>query len=162
MTNIKKVAVIMGSDSDLRVVSKTATKLKELGAKFNIYILSAHKTLKETISFSENAAKEGYGVIIAAAGMAAHLAGIVAANTVLPVIGLPINCSLNGLDALFSTVQMPKGVPVLTVGIDAAENAAIAACKILALENVTIREKLIEMKKTIEEETIKKNENLKF
>lgn len=154
----KKVAVLMGSKSDMPIVEKAINKLKEFEIKTEIFIMSAHKSPNYTINFAKKAEENGFLVIIAAAGMAAHLAGILAANTTLPVIGLPINCSINGLDALFSTVQMPKGVPVLTVGINASENAAIAACQILALSDEKLKEKLKEMKEKLEEDIIKQNE----
>lgn len=153
----KKVAVLMGSKSDLSVVERTIEKLKQFEIETDTFIMSAHKSPNYTIDFAKNAQKKGYGVIIAAAGMAAHLAGIVAANTILPVIGLPIKCSIEGLDALFSTVQMPKGVPVLTVGINASENAAIAACQILALKDVSLEKKLKKMKEELEKEIISEN-----
>ncbi len=154
----KKVAVLMGSKSDMPIVEKSINKLKEFEIKTEIFIMSAHKSPNYTINFAKKAEENGFLVIIAAAGMAAHLAGIIAANTTLPVIGLPINCSINGLDALFSTVQMPKGVPVLTVGINASENAAIAACQILALNDKELKEKLKKMKKKLEEDIINQNE----
>ncbi len=156
----KKVAVLMGSKSDMAVVEKTINKLKEFEIETKVFIMSAHKSPNYTINFAKKAEENGFLVIIAAAGMAAHLAGVIAANTTLPVIGLPINCSINGLDALFSTVQMPKGVPVLTVGIDACENAAIAACQILALNDEKLKEKLKNMKKQLEEDIINQNEKI--
>ncbi len=159
---MKKVAVVMGSSSDLPIVTKVVEKLNFFEIPHEKHIMSAHKSPKMTIAFAEKAEKENFGVIIAAAGMAAHLAGIIAAHTTIPVIGLPINCSLNGLDALFSTVQMPKGVPVLTVGIDCAENAAIAACEILSLGETSLKNKLKEMKKNLENEIISQNEKFNF
>ena len=155
----RKVAVLMGSESDMPIVEKTIKKLEEFKIETKVYILSAHKSPNMTISFAKKADKE-FSVIVAAAGMAAHLAGIVAANTTLPVIGLPINCSVGGLDSLFSTVQMPKGVPVLTVGINAAENAAIAACQILATSDKNLKEKLKKMKENLENRIIEQNQNL--
>ena len=155
----RKVAVLMGSESDMPIVEKTIKKLEEFKIETKVYILSAHKSPNMTISFAKKADKE-FSVIVAAAGMAAHLAGIVAANTTLPVIGLPINCSVGGLDSLFSTVQMPKGVPVLTVGINAAENAAIAACQILATSDKYLKEKLKKMKENLENRIIEQNQNL--
>ena len=155
----KKVAILMGSKNDMPVVEKSIDKLKEFEIETKVYILSAHKSPNITISFAKKADKE-FGIIIAAAGMAAHLAGIVAANTTLPVIGLPIKCGIEGLDSLFSTVQMPKGVPVLTVGINAAENAAIAACQILALYDDLLKEKLQKMKENLEKQIIEQNKNL--
>lgn len=156
----KKVAVLMGSKSDMPIVEKTINKLKEFNIKTETFIMSAHKSPNYTINFAKQAEKNNFLIIIAAAGMAAHLAGIIAANTTLPVIGLPINCSINGLDALFSTVQMPKGVPVLTVGINASENAAIAACQILALNDENLKEKLKKMKKKLEENIVNQNKQI--
>ena len=156
----KKVAVLMGSESDMPIVEKAIKKLKNFEIKTEVFIISSHKSPNLALSFAKNAEKNNFGVIIAAAGMAAHLAGFIAANTTLPVIGLPINCTLNGLDSLFSTVQMPKGVPVLTVGINAAENAAIATCQILALNNENLQNKLKKIKKELEDEIVKKNETI--
>ena len=133
---MKKVAIIMGSDSDLPVVEKAVNTLKEYGVGFEIHVFSAHRTPVEARDFSLNAKANGFGVIIAAAGKAAHLAGAIAANTTLPVIGLPVKSSnLDGIDALLSTVQMPSGVPVATVAIDGAVNAALLSIQILAVEN---------------------------
>ena len=127
----KKVAILMGSDSDLPVVKGAIQTLKDFGLSVEVHVISAHRTPKQACDFSTNAIENGFGVIICAAGKAAHLAGIIAALTTLPVIGLPIKSStLDGLDALLSTVQMPKGVPVATVAIDGAENAAILAIQI--------------------------------
>ncbi len=156
-----KVAVVMGSDSDLEVVKKAISQLKYFEIPTKVFIMSAHKSPDMVINFSKNADSKGFKVIIAAAGMAAHLAGIIAAHTTLPVIGIPINCSLNGLDALFSTLQMPKGVPVLTVGINSAQNAAIAACQILAIHDESLKVKLQNMKKELEK-IKEKNENISF
>ena len=131
---MKKVAVIMGSDSDLPVVQKAIDTLKSFGVPFEVHVFSAHRTPDEAKSFSDSARENGFGVIIAAAGMAAHLAGAIAANTTLPVIGIPIKGSkLDGMDALLSTVMMPSGIPVATVAIDGAANAAILAVQILAV-----------------------------
>ena len=122
---MKKIAVIMGSDSDLLVVSKAADTLKNLGIPFEMHVFSAHRTPEEAKEFSVNARRNGFGAIIAAAGMAAHLAGAIAANTTLPVIGIPMKSgNLGGIDALLSTVQMPSGIPVATVAVDGAVNAA--------------------------------------
>ena len=140
---MKKVAVIMGSDSDLKVVEKAITTLKNYGVETEVHIYSAHRTPVEAKEFTANARANGIGVIIAAAGKAAHLAGAIAANTTLPVIGIPIKASaLEGIDALLSTVQMPAGIPVATVAIDGAENAALLAIQILAVEDKTLAEKL--------------------
>lgn len=140
---MKKVAVIMGSDSDLKVVEKAITTLKNYGVETEVHIYSAHRTPVEAKEFTANARANGIGVIIAAAGKAAHLAGAIAANTTLPVIGIPIKASaLEGIDALLSTVQMPAGIPVATVAIDGAENAALLAIQILAVEDKELAEKL--------------------
>ncbi|MBQ9081443.1 MAG: 5-(carboxyamino)imidazole ribonucleotide mutase [Clostridia bacterium] len=140
---MKKVAVIMGSDSDLPVVSKAIDTLKEYGVPYEVHVYSAHRTPLEAKEFSENARQNGYGAIIAAAGKAAHLAGALAANTTLPVIGIPVKSStLDGLDALLSTVQMPAGIPVATVAIDGAANAALLAIEILSVSDEILAEKL--------------------
>ncbi len=140
---MKKIGIIMGSDSDLPVVEKALTTLKEFNVPFEVHILSAHRTPEKVREFSLSARSNGFGAIIAAAGKAAHLAGAVAANTTLPVIGLPIKSSnLDGIDALLSTVQMPSGVPVATVAIDGAVNAALLCLQILSLEDETIAAKL--------------------
>ena len=140
---MKKVAVIRGSDSDLPVVEKALEKLKEFSVPFEAHVYSAHRTPEQARDFSANARANGFGVIIAAAGKAAHLAGSVAANTTLPVIGIPIKASaLDGLDALLSTVQMPPGMPVATVAIDGAANAALLAMQILAVEDAELAQKL--------------------
>ena len=140
---MKKVAVIMGSDSDLPVVEKALEKLQEFSVPFEPHVYSAHRTPEHARDFSTNARANGFGVIIAAAGKAAHLAGSIAANTTLPVIGIPIKASaLDGLDALLSTVQMPPGMPVATVAIDGAANAALLAMQILAVEDAELAQKL--------------------
>ena len=133
---LRKVAVVMGSDSDLGVMRACADTLKALGIPFSVRVLSAHRTPDAARAFASEARENGFGVIIAAAGKAAHLAGAMAANTTLPVIGVPITSStLDGLDALLSTVQMPPGMPVATVAIDGAKNAALLAAQILAVED---------------------------
>ena len=140
---MKKVAIIMGSDSDLPVVSKACDTLKQFGVPCEMHIYSAHRTPEEAKQFSETAREKGFGVIIAAAGMAAHLAGAVAANTTLPVIGIPMKSKyLDGIDALLSTVQMPSGIPVATVAIDGAVNAALLAVEILAVTDGELAAKL--------------------
>ena len=147
---MKKVAVIMGSDSDLPVVGKAIDKLKSFGVPVEAHVMSAHRTPAAAAAFASSAAREGFGVVIAAAGKAAHLAGVLAAHTVLPVIGIPVKSStLDGLDALLATVQMPSGIPVATVAIDGAENAAILAVQMLALEDAELRTKLLEMKESM-------------
>ena len=140
---MKKVSIVMGSDSDLKVVEKAILTLKDFGVPTEVHIYSAHRTPVEAKEFTQNARQNGIGVIIACAGKAAHLAGAIAANTTLPVIGVPIKASvLDGLDALLSTVQMPAGIPVATVAIDGAENAALLAIQILAVEDLSLAEKL--------------------
>ena len=141
---MKKVAVIMGSDSDLPVVSKAIDTLKNFGVPFEVHVFSAHRTPVEARDFSLSAREKGFGAIIAAAGKAAHLAGAIAANTTLPVIGIPVKSStLDGLDALLSTVQMPGGIPVATVAIDGAQNAALLAVQILSVEDKALADKLL-------------------
>ena len=140
---MKKVAVVMGSDSDLKVVEKAILTLKDYGVETEVHIYSAHRTPVEAKEFTQNARDNGIGVIIACAGKAAHLAGAIAANTTLPVIGIPIKASaLEGMDALLSTVQMPAGIPVATVAIDGAENAALLAIQILAVTDEQLAVKL--------------------
>lgn len=140
---MKKVAIVMGSDSDLPVVKSAMDKLAEFGVPYEVHIYSAHRTPEQARAFSINARKQGFGAIIAAAGKAAHLAGALAANTTLPVIGIPIKSStLDGLDALLSTVQMPSGIPVATVAIDGAANAALLAMQMLSIEDAKLAERL--------------------
>ncbi len=140
---MKKVGIIMGSDSDLPVVEKAVTTLEELGVPYEVHVYSAHRTPSETKEFAVNARKNGFGAVICAAGKAAHLAGAVAANTTLPVIGIPVKSSaLDGLDALLSTVQMPGGIPVATVAIDGAANAALLAAEIIAVTDGELAERL--------------------
>ena len=157
----KKAAVIMGSDSDFPVVSAAVKRLKSIGIPTEVHVMSAHRTPEAAAEFSKNAKANGFGVILAAAGKAAHLAGVLAAHTTLPVIGIPIKSStLDGLDALLATVQMPSGIPVATVAIDGADNAAILAAQILALSDDTIAQKLAEMKTQMAEGVAKKDEAL--
>ena len=140
---MKKVAIIMGSDSDFPVVSKAVKKLKEFGVEYEVHVMSAHRTPDAAIEFSANAKKNGFGVIIAAAGMAAHLAGVLAAKTTLPVIGIPCKgANFDGMDALLSTVQMPTGIPVATVAINGGANAALLAAQIIAVEDKELALKL--------------------
>ena len=140
---MKKIGIIMGSDSDLPVVQKAINTLREFDVPFEVHVYSAHRTPAEAREFAVNARKNGFGAIIAAAGMAAHLAGAMAAGTTLPVIGIPIKSAvLGGIDALLSTVQMPSGLPVATVAIDGAANAALLAVQILAVEDGALAEKL--------------------
>lgn len=155
---MKKVAFIMGSDSDLPVAEKAFEVFKEYGVPFEVHVYSAHRTPAEAKAFSENAEKNGFGAIICAAGKAAHLAGAIAANTVLPVIGIPVKSStLDGLDALLSTVQMPAGIPVATVAIDGAKNAALLAIQILAVSDSALSEKLKASRKAAAENVLKKD-----
>ena len=140
---MKKIGIIMGSDSDLPVVEKAIDTLKQYSVPFEVHVYSAHRTPLEAKEFSSNARKNGFGAIIAAAGMAAHLAGAIAANTTLPVIGIPIKSkNLYGIDALLSKVMMPTGMPVATVAIDGAANAALLAIQMLAIEDSDLADKL--------------------
>lgn len=140
---MKKVAVIMGSDSDLPVVKNAITELKSYGVPYEAHVMSAHRTPALAAEFAEKAADAGFGVIICAAGMAAHLAGVIAGHTTLPVIGIPCkSAALEGMDALLATVMMPPGIPVATVGIDGAKNAAILAVQMLALSDEGLAEQL--------------------
>ena len=140
---MKKVGIVMGSDSDLPVIQKAVDVLASLEIPYEVHVYSAHRTPDEARDFARNARKNGFGVMIAAAGMAAHLAGAVAANTTLPVIGIPCKSSnLDGIDALLSTVQMPTGIPVATVAINGGANAALLSAQILALEDPALAEKL--------------------
>lgn len=140
---MKKVGILMGSDSDLPVVQKAFSVLRELGIPFEAHVMSAHRTPGETAQFAKEAAANGFGVLIGAAGMAAHLAGALAANTVLPVIGLPIKGgAADGMDALLATVEMPAGIPVATVALGGGANAALLAAQILAVSDEALTEKL--------------------
>ena len=140
---MKKVGIVMGSDSDLPIIKKATDMLESLGIPFEVHVYSAHRTPEQARDFSVNARKNGFGVIIAAAGMAAHLAGAVAANTTLPVIGIPCKGPvLDGMDALLATVQMPTGIPVATVAINGGANAALLAAQILAVEDKELAAKL--------------------
>lgn len=154
----KKVAVIMGSDSDFPVVKAAVEKLKSFGVPYEVRVMSAHRTPDAAAEFSKNAAANGFGVIIAAAGMAAHLGGVLAAHTTLPVIGIPIrSAALDGMDALLATVQMPPGVPVATVGINAAANAGVLAVQMLALSDPALAEALAKMKQDMADGVAKKD-----
>ncbi|MBQ6818881.1 MAG: 5-(carboxyamino)imidazole ribonucleotide mutase [Clostridia bacterium] len=140
---MKKIAIMMGSDSDLPVVEKAIAVLKQFEVPYEVHVYSAHRTPEEAKVFSENARKNGFGAIIAAAGMAAHLAGAIAANTTLPVVGIPVvSGGLGGLDALLSTVQMPSGIPVATVAMNGAANAALLCIEMLAITDETLAAKL--------------------
>ena len=163
MPTAKKVAVIMGSDSDLPVVMPAIQVLKRFGIETEARVMSAHRTPELAAQFSSKARENGFGVIIAAAGKAAHLAGVLAAHTTLPVIGIPVKSStLDGLDALLATVQMPSGIPVATVAIDGAKNAALLAVQILALSDEALSDKLMEMKTKMNDEVIEKDKKLQL
>ena len=155
---MKKVAIIMGSDSDLPVVEKAAAKLAEFDVPIEVHVFSAHRTPDQARDFARNARANGFGAIIAAAGMAAHLAGAIAANTFLPVVGIPLKSkSLDGVDALLSTVQMPSGIPVATVGIDGAVNAALLCVQMLALSDEALADKLAAARAAETEKVLAKN-----
>ena len=155
---MKKVGIIMGSDSDLPVVEKAIDTLKQFGVPTEVHVFSAHRTPEEARNFSLEARKNVFGAIIAAAGMAAHLAGAIAANTTLPVIGIPVKSNkLDGVDALLSTVMMPSGIPVATVAIDGAVNAALLSVEILAVSDETLAEKLDSLRKEGSEKVLMKN-----
>lgn len=157
----KKVAIIMGSDSDLPVVKGAINSLKAFSIPVEVHVMSAHRTPQKACEFASNARENGFGVVIAAAGMAAHLAGVLAAHTTLPVIGIPCkSTSFDGLDALLSTVQMPKGIPVATVAVDGAANAGILAAQILGVYDEDIAAKLSKAKKDMAEEVAQKDEKL--
>ena len=158
---MKKVAVIMGSDSDWGVVQKAVKVLKSYEIPCEVHVMSAHRTPAQASEFAANAKANGFGVIIAAAGMAAHLAGVLAAHTTIPVIGIPIqSAGLGGMDALLATVQMPTGIPVATVAVNGAGNAAHLAAQMLALSDETLAAKLEEGKKKMEEEVILKDQKM--
>ena len=145
---MRKVGIVMGSDSDLPVIEKAVKILRELDVPFEAHVYSAHRTPEEARSFALNARENGFGVILAAAGMAAHLAGAIAANTTLPVIGIPCRGpALDGMDALLSTVQMPSGIPVATVGGGSGANAALLAAEILAVEDETLAARLADKRR---------------
>lgn len=155
---MKKIGIVMGSDSDMPVVSKAIDTLNDLGVQYEVHIYSAHRTPQEAKAFAEGAVEAGFGAIIAAAGKAAHLAGAIAANTTLPVIGIPVKSStLDGLDALLSTVQMPSGIPVATVAIDGAANAALLAVQMLAIEDEALALKLSEQRKANAQKVLEKD-----
>lgn len=158
---MKKVAIIMGSDSDLPTVTPAIKQLKDLEIETEVRVISAHRTPKEAQAFSENAVDNGFGVIIAAAGMAAHLGGVLAASTTLPVIGIPCSSKvLDGMDAMLATVMMPPGIPVATVGVNAAKNAALLAAEILAVGDDALAEKLKTMRQEMAEAVIEKDKAL--
>lgn len=157
----KKVGIIIGSDSDLPVMKGCISTLKKFGVEYTLNVMSAHRTPAKAMEFAKNAKENGYGVIIAAAGKAAHLAGVLAAHTTLPIIGVPVKSStFDGLDALLSTVQMPKGVPVATVAVDGADNAAILACQMMGIYDSELGEKLLQYKIDMENEVIEKDKKI--
>lgn len=159
---MRKVAIVMGSDSDLPIMQKAVDILKNLEIEYEVRILSAHRTPEACAFFSRTAEENGFGAIIAAAGKAAHLAGAIAANTSLPVIGVPIKSStLDGLDALLSTVQMPSGMPVATVAIDGAENAAILAGQIISLTDAGLAARISAMRAANTEKVLEKDKKLR-
>jgi 5-(carboxyamino)imidazole ribonucleotide mutase len=156
-----KILVLIGSDSDLPVVQDGLKFLKDIGVPFKLDISSAHRQPEKTVNYAQQARKEGFEVIIAVAGMAAHLPGVIASHTTIPVIGVPTSGGvLNGVDALLSIVQMPKGIPVATVGIDASRNAAILACKILSIKYDEVRKKLEKMKTDMKKQNEDKSKKL--
>lgn len=155
---MKKVAIVMGSDSDLPIVTPAIKQLKELGIELEVRVISAHRTPDEAHEFSSNAIDNGFGVIIAAAGMAAHLGGVLAASTTLPVIGIPCSSKvLDGMDAMLATVMMPPGIPVATVGVNAAKNAALLAAEIIAVGDDALMDKLIKMRKDMAQQVREKD-----
>ena len=158
---MKKVGIVMGSDSDLPILRKTMDTLTSLDIPFECHVYSAHRTPEEARDFALNARKNGIGVMIAAAGMAAHLPGVIAASTTLPVIGVPINSTLDGMDALLAIVQMPPGIPVATVGINASLNAAILAVQMLSLADADLASRLAAYKENLKKKIEKANEDLK-
>ena len=163
MQNNPLVGIIMGSDSDLPVMEKTVNVLKEFDVPFEVKILSAHRTPEEHSKYAKTAAERGLKVIIAAAGMAAHLPGVTAGQTILPVIGVPIKSSFqDGLDSLLSIVQMPPGIPVATVTVNGAKNAGLLAVQIIATGDAILQNKFVEYKLKMAEESMKKNDNLEL
>ena len=162
MISLQKVAVVMGSDSDLPVIKKTLAQLRNFEVPYEVRVISAHRTPDLAEQFAKEAKDKGFGVIIAAAGKAAHLGGVIASYTTLPVIGLPIKSStMDGLDSLLSIVQMPKGVPVATVAIDGGENAGLLAVQMLAIAEKSLQDKLEEFKLKMAEEIFKKDKQLR-
>lgn len=158
---MKKIAIIMGSDSDLPVVEKAAGIFRQFDVPFEVHVFSAHRTPEEAKAFSQGAREAGFAAIIAAAGMAAHLAGAVAANTTLPVIGVPVvSGGLGGIDALLSTVQMPTGIPVATVAINGAANAALLCIQMLAIHDETLMKKLEDRRRTDSAKILAKNQEI--
>ena len=155
---MKKVGILMGSDSDLPIIEKSIQTLKDFDVPYEVHVYSAHRTPENALEFSSNARNNNFGVIICAAGMAAHLAGAIAANTVLPVIGIPCKSSnLDGIDALLSTVQMPPGIPVATVAINGGVNAALLAIQILSLADNSLYDKLLKRRESDKEKVLEKD-----
>lgn len=154
---MRKIGIIMGSDSDLPVVEKAAAVLDDLQIPYEMHVYSAHRTPDEVREFSEHARENGFGVIICAAGMAAHLAGVVAASTTLPIIGIPIKSTVEGMDALLATVMMPSGIPVATVAINGSKNAAYLAAEMLAISDPELADRLKKVRKEGAENVLKKN-----
>lgn len=158
---MRKVGIVMGSDSDLPIIQKATNTLKEFGVPFEVHVYSAHRTPEEARAFALGARNNGFGCIIAAAGMAAHLAGAIAANTTLPVIGIPCkSTTLDGIDALLSTVQMPTGIPVATVAINGGANAALLALQILAVSDEELAKKLDDKRKKDAEAVLLKDKGI--
>ncbi len=158
---MKKVGIVMGSDSDLPIVKKAIDTLKDFGVPFEVHVYSAHRTPEQAKAFAANAKAEDFGVIIAAAGMAAHLAGALAANTVLPVIGIPCKSScFDGMDALLSTVMMPTGIPVATVAVNGAANAALLAIQILAVSDEALYAKLVAKRENDAKKVLQKDASI--
>jgi len=157
---MKKVAIIMGSDSDLPIAEKAAAQLRELDIPFEVHVMSAHRTPDEACNIAKNAKDNGFGVLISIAGMAAHLGGVLAANTTLPIIGVPGKSSFEGLDALLATVQMPSGIPVATVAVNGSKNAAILAAQMLALGDADLDAKLVAMREAMADEVRAKDANI--
>lgn len=159
---MKKVCIVMGSDSDLSVMEAAVTRLESFGVPYEVRVVSAHRTPVAAEQLAKNAREEGFGVIIAAAGKAAHLGGVIAAYTTLPVIGVPIKTSMmGGLDSLLSMVQMPKGIPVACVAVDGADNAAILAVQMLAVEDAVLSERLTQFKADMAAEVLAKDEKVR-
>ena len=157
---MKKVAIIMGSDSDLPIAKKAAAQLKAFDIPFEVHVMSAHRTPDEACAFAKSAKENGFGVLISIAGMAAHLGGVLAANTTLPIIGVPGKSSFEGLDALLATVQMPSGIPVATVAVNGSKNAAILAAQMLALSDEELDKKLVAMRQEMADEVRRKDEKI--
>ncbi|MBR3203089.1 MAG: 5-(carboxyamino)imidazole ribonucleotide mutase [Solobacterium sp.] len=154
---MKKAAIIMGSDTDWGVMKKAAITLKELEVPFEVHVYSAYRTPEEAGAFAEKARENGFGVLIAGAGMSAALAGALAAKTTLPVIGVPLDADLDGMDSLLTTVMMPPGIPVASVGINGAKNAALLAAQILAVEDSTLEQKLAKQKQDMHDAVLEKD-----